>query len=218
MVVSRPCRRDTRGIVPRSYGRQQVLGSIVVNASEGLPSTSSVLRKARFMPRMRLWLSALVLAGCVVRTSNPQPYYQQPPPQYAQDPQPPPQDPQQPPQVAQQDPPPSYDPPPDYQPPPPTEPAEPPPPTYSDPIYTDLNVEAAGNDVPSVDVFYDQLSPHGTWYEDPTYGWVFAPMDPSYLPYTNGRWINSDYGFTWVSNDPFGWATDHYGRWLWANR
>jgi hypothetical protein len=47
---------------------------------------------------------------------------------------------------------------------------------------------------------------------------VFTPGDASYVPYTNGRWTNTDYGFTWVSNDPFGWATDHYGRWVWANR
>ena len=186
--------------------------------------------KGRSMRRMRSWLGALLLAGCVVPANNPPPqYYQQqpPPPQYGQ------QDPQQPlpqqypqqdpPQYAQRDPEqtPPYTPPPppaDYQPPPPSQPPEPPPPTYSDPVYTNVDVEVAGNDVPSVDVFYDQLSPHGTWYDDPTYGWVFAPADPSYLPYTNGRWTNTDYGFTWVSNDQFGWATDHYGRWVWANR
>ena len=53
--------------------------------------------------------------------------------------------------------------------------------------------------MPSVDVFYDQLSPYGTWYDDPTYGWVFTPSDNGYVPYTNGRWTNTDYGFTWVS-------------------
>ena len=47
---------------------------------------------------------------------------------------------------------------------------------------------------------------------------MFAPPSPSYLPYSNGRWVYTDYGYTWVSADPFGWATDHYGRWVWANR
>ncbi|HEY0986207.1 MAG TPA: DUF6600 domain-containing protein, partial [Kofleriaceae bacterium] len=171
--------------------------------------------------RIRTWMSALVLAGCVVPANNPPPPpggYGPPPPQYTQQ-QPPPSEPapqpyEPPPQQYQ--PPPQPDP--SYQPPPPTPPADPPPPSYSDPVYTDINVEVAGNDVPSVDVFYDQLSPYGTWYDDPTYGWVFAPGDPSYLPYTNGRWSNTEYGFTWISNDPFGWATDHYGRWVWANR
>ena len=90
--------------------------------------------------------------------------------------------------------------------------------TYGDPTYSDVGVEVSGNDVPSVDVFYDQLAPHGTWFEDPSFGWVFAPLDGGYVPYTNGRWTSTDYGFTWVSNDPFGWATDHYGRWVWSNR
>ena len=72
--------------------------------------------------------------------------------------------------------------------------------------------------MPSIDVFYNDLAPHGSWYDDPTYGWVFAPPSPTYMPYSNGRWVYTDYGYTWVSADPFGWATDHYGRWVWANR
>src|SRR5262249_45433826 len=151
--------------------------------------------------RMTTWLSALVVTGCVVQPI-PGPQYQQqpPPPQYAQqDPQaqPPPGEP----------PPPSQPPDQPYQPPPPpAPPAEPPPASYGDPVYTDVNVEVAGNDVPSVDVFYDQLSPYGTWYDDPTFGWVFAPSDASYQPYTNGHWTDTEYGLTWVSGDPFGWA------------
>ena len=94
----------------------------------------------------------------------------------------------------------------------------PPAPTYSGPVYEDVNVEVAGSNVPSIDVFYNDLAPHGSWYDDPTYGWVFAPPSPSYVPYSNGRWVYTDYGYTWVSADPFGWATDHYGRWVWANR
>ena len=27
--------------------------------------------------------------------------------------------------------------------------------------------------------------------------------------------MDSDYGWTWVSDEPFGWATYHYGRWAW---
>ncbi len=34
-------------------------------------------------------------------------------------------------------------------------------------------------------------------------------------PYSVGRWVESDYGWTWVSYEPFGWATYHYGRWAW---
>src|SRR5512144_2632364 len=163
------------------------------------PSPGPVERSSFMQVRMRTWLSSLLFAGCVVPANNPPPQYgYQPPPQYAQqDPPPaaPPQsDPYQPPPAQ-----PPYQPPP----PPPAPPPPPPPATYSDPTYSDLNVDVDGNDVPSVDVFYDQLAPHGTWYDDPTYGWVFAPGDASYVPYTNGRWTSTEYGFTWVSSDPF---------------
>src|SRR5262245_56818697 len=157
--------------------------------------------------------------GCYVQPYNPPPaqYGQaqtqpaQPPPQqqpgYAEQPPPPPPDQQQPP------------PPPAYQPPPPVaQPAAPPAPVYSGPIYDDVSVDVAGSNVPSIDVFYNDLAPYGSWYEDPTYGWVFAPPSPTYTPYSNGRWVYTDYGYTWVSADPFGWATVHYGRWVWANR
>src|SRR5437773_2233500 len=32
-------------------------------------------------------------------------------------------------------------------------------------------------------------------------------------PYTDGHWVYTDVGWTWVSEEPFGWATYHYGRW-----
>ena len=180
--------------------------------------------------RTPTWLSSLLLAGCIVPATSPPPQYQQTQP--AQQPAPadePPQEPYQPPPAAQPtyERPPTqqaqYSPPPAQYSPPPAQYSPPPAPddlpaSYGDPAYTDLNVELTGSDVPSVDVFYDQLAPYGTWYDDPSYGWVFTPSDPSYVPYTNGHWTNTEYGFTWVGNEPFSWATDHYGRWVWANR
>src|SRR5262245_22824065 len=147
-----------------------------------------------------------VVVGCYVQPYNPPPQqYGQAQPQPAQpQPQPPPQ--------------PDYAPPPAQPAPPPPPPAQPPAPTYSGPIYDEVHVDVAGSNVPSIDVFYTDLAPYGSWYDDPTYGWVFAPPSPAYVPYSNGRWVYTDYGYTWVSNDPFGWATDHYGRWVWANR
>jgi hypothetical protein len=66
-----------------------------------------------------------------------------------------------------------------------------------------------------VGLFYRELSPYGQWIRHPYYGWVWYPRDVGYdwRPYTMGRWVNSDYGWTWVSDEPFGWATYHYGRW-----
>jgi hypothetical protein len=39
-------------------------------------------------------------------------------------------------------------------------------------------------------------------------------VDSGFAPYaTNGYWIYTDNGWTWVSNYPWGWAPFHYGRW-----
>ena len=167
--------------------------------------------------RLKIASSLLIVgsvAGCYVQPYNP------PPAQVGQNQPPPAQN--QPPPADQQQPPPTYaeprygDAPPPAQPPPP--PAQPAQPVYTGPIYDNVTVEVGGNNVPSIDVFYNDLAPHGSWYSDPTYGWVFAPPSPSYVPYSNGHWVYTDYGYTWQSADPFGWATDHYGRWVWANR
>src|SRR3569833_588337 len=65
-------------------------------------------------------------------------------------------------------------------------------------------------------VFYDELSPYGSWIDYPDYGYVWAPaVDNDFRPYaTNGSWVYSDYGWTWASGYDWGWATFHYGRWF----
>ena len=64
--------------------------------------------------------------------------------------------------------------------------------------------------------FYNALGQYGTWVNTDKYGYVFQPTetDPNWAPYTNGHWVNSEDGLTWAGNDPFSWATDHYGRWV----
>jgi hypothetical protein len=66
-----------------------------------------------------------------------------------------------------------------------------------------------------VDFFYSNLAPYGYWIDRPSYGWVWVPrhVRHHWRPYSYGRWVYSDYGWTWVSSEPFGWATYHYGRW-----
>ncbi|HYK77827.1 MAG TPA: DUF6600 domain-containing protein, partial [Daejeonella sp.] len=69
----------------------------------------------------------------------------------------------------------------------------------------------------SLQVFYDNLQPYGQWVNDPQYGYIWVPgnVDPGFQPYaTNGYWIQTQYGNTWVSDYPWGWATFHYGRWF----
>ena len=66
-------------------------------------------------------------------------------------------------------------------------------------------------------MFYDSLSSYGSWFETPDYGYVWQPVvvrqHVGWRPYTRGRWVCTDYGWTWISHEPFGWATYHYGRW-----
>ena len=67
----------------------------------------------------------------------------------------------------------------------------------------------------SFQVFYDELLPYGDWISDPVHGYVWVPYaGPDFQPYaSNGYWVMSTYGNTWVSNYDWGWAPFHYGRW-----
>jgi hypothetical protein len=70
----------------------------------------------------------------------------------------------------------------------------------------------------SYGTFYRKLEPYGAWRETSDYGYVWQPREAeesrSWRPYTDGRWVYTDAGWTWVSEEPFGWATYHYGRWV----
>jgi len=67
----------------------------------------------------------------------------------------------------------------------------------------------------SYQLFYDDLSPYGTWTENPSYGYVWMPTGiPGFSPYeTGGHWVLTDDGWMWDSDYPWGWAAFHYGRW-----
>lgn len=78
---------------------------------------------------------------------------------------------------------------------------------------TDVGVDANAD----YSVFYEQLEPHGTWFETQQFGAIWQPAERytpvGWQPYTRGSWTYADVGWTWVSTEPFGWATYHYGRW-----
>jgi hypothetical protein len=83
-------------------------------------------------------------------------------------------------------------------------------------ISAGINVGSYGRGA-SVDVgfFYDNLAPYGNWIQRPRHGWVWTPRSVSsnWRPYQDGHWVNSDQGWTWITDEPYGWATYHYGRW-----
>lgn len=66
-----------------------------------------------------------------------------------------------------------------------------------------------------VSYFYDQLAPYGEWVDVSPWGYCFCPYNQSigWRPYTDGDWIDSDYGWTFESDEPWAWACYHYGRW-----
>jgi hypothetical protein len=68
----------------------------------------------------------------------------------------------------------------------------------------------------AVNIFYEELAPYGTWLWLEGYGRVWQPhgVPPGWRPYTDGRWVFTDAGWTWVSDWEWGWAPFHYGRWL----
>jgi hypothetical protein len=68
------------------------------------------------------------------------------------------------------------------------------------------------------DVFYDRLSSDGRWFYEDNYGYVWQPnvaeSTPDWRPYADGHWVWTDRGWYWNSDEDFGWATYHYGRWI----
>ncbi|HEY7725884.1 MAG TPA: DUF6600 domain-containing protein [Anaeromyxobacteraceae bacterium] len=79
----------------------------------------------------------------------------------------------------------------------------------------EVDVTVAPGSGVTLDTFREGLAPHGEWVTVPRYGQVWRPYDlgADWRPYTRGRWEWTDEGWLWVSDEPFGWATYHYGRW-----
>ena len=62
---------------------------------------------------------------------------------------------------------------------------------------------------------YD-LDYYGRWVYLADYGYCWAPITyaPGWAPYRYGYWRYSpNWGWTWVSYDPWGWLPYHYGSW-----
>jgi hypothetical protein len=67
------------------------------------------------------------------------------------------------------------------------------------------------------DVVVKELAAHGTWVPHETREFVFRPAPvggAAWAPYREGRWLYTDYGWTWRGESPGSWATDHYGFWF----
>jgi hypothetical protein len=108
-------------------------------------------------------------------------------------------------------------------PPPPPEPAAP----EAEPPLPDADVNAplppeppppsdalAPAQPPSPQTFERALSPYGAFVVTPRWGRVWKPsVPPGWQPYTDGRWVFTDAGWSFAADVPWGWAAFHYGRW-----
>jgi hypothetical protein len=60
------------------------------------------------------------------------------------------------------------------------------------------------------------LNPYGQWIAGESTAWSYRPFAPEdkFVPFTQGQWIYTDFGWHWRSEAPYSWATDHYGAWI----
>lgn len=64
---------------------------------------------------------------------------------------------------------------------------------------------------------YDDLDQYGYWTSAPDYGPVWYPRGVAvdWVPYRYGHWAWVEpWGWTWVEDEPWGFAPFHYGRWV----
>jgi len=65
-------------------------------------------------------------------------------------------------------------------------------------------------------MFYDELSRYGIWIDYGNYGQVWYPttVTANWRPYVDGRWVPTEDGWVFETDEPWGWATYHYGNWM----
>jgi hypothetical protein len=64
---------------------------------------------------------------------------------------------------------------------------------------------------------YEDLGANGQWSADANYGTVWYPagVAADWAPYRYGHWVwSGPWGWTWVEDEPWGYAPFHYGRWV----
>ncbi len=67
---------------------------------------------------------------------------------------------------------------------------------------------------------YEDLDAYGSWTYQAGYGAVWSPMGVAvdWAPYRYGHWVwIAPWGWTWVEDEPWGFAPFHYGRWAFVS-
>jgi hypothetical protein len=65
-------------------------------------------------------------------------------------------------------------------------------------------------------IFYDELKDQGEWVDYGDHGPVWYPtkVEENWRPYVDGRWTPSEEGYVFETQEPWGYATYHYGNWM----
>jgi hypothetical protein len=66
---------------------------------------------------------------------------------------------------------------------------------------------------------YEDLDQYGSWTQEPDYGplWVPSRVESDWVPYRYGHWAwVRPWGWTWIDDQPWGYAPFHYGRWVYV--
>lgn len=70
--------------------------------------------------------------------------------------------------------------------------------------------------LPSFIVGALDLARSGDWVRVPgwtDYGWRPRKVAPDWRPYSNGRWVSTRQGWSWLPDESWGYAPSHYGHW-----
>jgi len=88
-------------------------------------------------------------------------------------------------------------------------------PYYYDPYNRDLSYHYVSEYIPGV----EDLDDYGNWQYVSNYGYAWHPYaETAWSPYQSGYWaMDYPFGLTWVSNEPWGYAPYHYGRWTYTS-
>lgn len=83
------------------------------------------------------------------------------------------------------------------------------------PVAAAVVVRSPGVEIRVESDFYEPLTPYGRWEIVGSYGrcWIPGRVEAGWRPYSNGRWLRTEAGWYWESDEPWGWATYHYGNW-----
>ncbi len=80
-----------------------------------------------------------------------------------------------------------------------------------------LPFDSPGSGFAPIPEFDAPLEPYGAWFDTADYGAVWQPdvaAGGDWAPYVDGGWEWTDLGWYWETDEPWGWATYHYGRWV----